>query len=86
MAKYGVEHVKMAMNTALKRSKPTMKYINGILRNWEKEGYPLKGEEDFNGGINENNETGTGEKYNLKKQWGRTLTEKERNEICEEIL
>lgn len=86
IAKYGVEHVKMAMNTALKRSKPTMKYINGILRNWEKEGYPVKGEEDFNGSINENNETSTGEKYNLKKQWGRTLTERERNEICEEIL
>ena len=86
IAKYGVEHVKMAMKTALERSKPTMKYINGILRNWEKEGYPVKGEEDFNGSINENNETGTGEKYNLKKQWGRELTERERNEICEEIL
>ena len=86
IVKYKFDYVKMAVDTALERNKPTMTYINGILRNWAKEGYPVKDEGDSIGSINENYEASSREEYKLKKQWGRALTERERNEICEEIL
>lgn len=41
---HGAYYVKKAMEIALERNKPTMIYINGILNNWRKEGYP-KGDE-----------------------------------------
>ncbi|MNN85990.1 Replication initiation and membrane attachment [compost metagenome] len=76
----------MAVDTALERNKPTITYINGILRNWAKEGYPVKEEGDSNGSISENNGTSSKEEYKLKKQGGRALTERERNEISKEVL
>lgn len=33
-------YVKMAINKAIEVNKPDMTYINGILKNWKKEGYP----------------------------------------------
>ncbi len=83
---HGFKHVKMAINTAVYRNKPTITYINGILRNWAKEGYPVKEEGDSNGSISENNGTSSKEEYKLKKQGGRALTERERNEISKEVL
>ncbi|MGG7178301.1 phage replisome organizer N-terminal domain-containing protein [Clostridium paraputrificum] len=41
---YGEERVRLAIDRALEVDKPNMKYVNGILKNWAKEGYP-KGEE-----------------------------------------
>jgi DnaD/phage-associated family protein len=38
------EYVKMAMDKAIEVGKPTMSYINGILKNWAKEGYPKEDE------------------------------------------
>ncbi|QLY81206.1 phage replisome organizer N-terminal domain-containing protein [Clostridium intestinale] len=83
---HGFKHVKMAIYTAVYRNKPTITYINGILRNWAKEGYPVKEEGDSNGSISENNGTSSKEEYKLKKQGGRALTERERNEISKEVL
>lgn len=34
------EYVRMAIDKALLQNKPNMTYVNGILRNWRKEGYP----------------------------------------------
>lgn len=82
---HGLDYVKMAIDTALERNKPTMTYVNGILRNWLKEGYPMKGD-TFNGGISEDHETDSGEEYKYNKHEGRRLTEEERREISEEIL
>jgi predicted phage replisome organizer len=42
---HGESYVKMAIDKALEVDKPNINYINGILRNWKKTGYP-KGEID----------------------------------------
>lgn len=38
---HGKDYSKLAIDKALKLNKPDMKYINGILKNWEREGYPV---------------------------------------------
>ena len=43
----------MAFDKAIEAGKITMRYVNGILRNWAREGYPKEGEvEDGNRGAN----------------------------------
>ncbi|MDU4951333.1 MAG: DnaD domain protein [Clostridium sp.] len=37
---YGYEHTKAAIDKALECNKLDMRYINGILKNWSREGYP----------------------------------------------
>lgn len=37
---YDLKYVKMAIDKAIESNKITMGYINGILKNWEREGYP----------------------------------------------
>jgi predicted phage replisome organizer len=37
---HGVENVKLAIDKALEVNRPRMNYINGILNNWQTEGYP----------------------------------------------
>lgn len=37
---HGKEYVKLAIDKAIKCGKPNMAYVNGILKNWRKEGYP----------------------------------------------
>nr|WP_315078572.1 DnaD domain protein [uncultured Clostridium sp.] len=37
---HGFDNVKMAINKALEVNKENMTYINGILKNWKREGYP----------------------------------------------
>lgn len=37
---YDLKYVKMAIDKAIEVDKITMGYINGILKNWEREGYP----------------------------------------------
>lgn len=41
---HGFDNVKMAINKALEVNKENMTYINGILKNWKREGYPSDGE------------------------------------------
>ncbi|MDR3594354.1 DnaD domain protein [Clostridium sp.] len=36
---HGKDNAKFAIDKALELSKPNMKYINGILKNWKREGY-----------------------------------------------
>ncbi|MBL4933026.1 phage replisome organizer N-terminal domain-containing protein [Clostridium paridis] len=86
IANHGFDYVKMAIDTALEKNKLTITYINGILRNWLKEGYPMKGDTTFNGGTREDIETDQGEKYQYKQHEGRRLSEEERREISQEIL
>jgi len=47
---HGYENVKMAINKALEVNKSNMTYINGILKNWRREGYP-KEKEAINNGV-----------------------------------
>lgn len=37
---HGGENVKLAIERSLEVNKPRMNYINGILTNWKREGYP----------------------------------------------
>ncbi|WP_252227905.1 MULTISPECIES: DnaD domain protein [Clostridium] len=37
---HGFDNVKMAINKALELNKDNTNYINGILKNWKREGYP----------------------------------------------
>jgi len=47
---YGYDNVKKAISSALGKGKLNMPYVNGILRVWEKEGYPREGVKDGGGG------------------------------------
>lgn len=81
---HGMTNVKAAINIAVERRKPTMIYINGILKNWSKEGYPKGGE------SNGSTSTGSGEVSNkfagFKPQEPRTLSEEERRAVEEELI
>ncbi len=56
ISKHGFNHVKMAIDKALEVNKANMTYINGILKNWKKEGYPSDK-------IGCNNKSGSGLKF-----------------------
>ena len=38
---HGKDNAKSAIDKSLEVNKPNMKYINGILKNWKREGYPV---------------------------------------------
>ena len=83
---HGEENVRKAINEAIEtgKTKGNMRYINGILRNWRKEGYP----EDDVGGINNGAKSnGKGSRADSKQFKGikpkkcRELTEEERKNL-----
>ncbi|CDH89523.1 DnaD domain protein [Clostridium botulinum] len=59
ISKHGFNHVKMAIDKALEVNKTDMTYINGILKNWKREGYPSD-EEDHK---SNNNKSGSELKF-----------------------
>ena len=88
---HGEENVKKAIDEAIEvgRTKANMRYINGILRNWRKEGYP----EDDVGGINNGAKSnGKGSRPDSKQFKGikpkkcRELTEEERKDLGAELV
>lgn len=83
---HGAENVNKALDTALERNKPTMIYINGILKNWAKEGYPKEGEYSGNGIINKNIEAGRNEFSGFKPREPRTIAEGERSALEKELI
>lgn len=83
---HGEENVRKAMDRALDRDKPTMIYINGILKNWAKEGYPKEGEHNGTRGANKNYGASTNEFAGFKPPQPRTLTEEERKALEEELI
>ncbi|NFH79638.1 DnaD domain protein [Clostridium botulinum] len=59
ISKHGFDNVKMAVDKALEVNKADMTYINGILKNWKREGYPNnEGAHKSN-----NNKSGSGLKF-----------------------
>jgi len=86
ISKHGYDNVKKAMDRALEKNKPTMIYINGILRNWAKEGYPREGEGIVNGSSFNIRAKNTTEYMGFKPQEPRTLSEEERREIEKELI
>lgn len=84
------ENVKLAIDKAIETGKMNMPYINGILKNWRKEGYPKK---DDAGGIdyggkcnNQSTRQDKNEFKNIKPKKARELTEQEKAKLNECII
>lgn len=84
--KHGSDYVKRAIDKALEVNKPNMTYINGILRNWAREGYPEEGSNNVTGGIKKNNGACSKGFSSFKPHKPRELTNEEREEISKELL
>ncbi|MBN1065419.1 phage replisome organizer N-terminal domain-containing protein [Clostridium botulinum] len=50
---HGFDNVKMAINKALELNKDNTNYINGILKNWKREGYPSD-DKNYNSRVTKN--------------------------------
>lgn len=74
---HGETFVKMAMDIAITAKNTNMRYINGILKNWEREGYP-EGEKG-------NDWKGSGYSA-FKCRKGKVLTEEERKEVEKNLI
>jgi len=83
---HGYDYVKMALERALEKNKLSMIYVTGILRNWEKEGYPPKDGEISYGCVGENTGADTEEKYSFRTRNTRELTDEEWRKISSEVL
>ncbi|MDF2675164.1 MAG: putative phage replisome organizer, partial [Clostridiales bacterium] len=75
-----------AIDKALEKNKPTMTYINGILKNWAVEGYPKEGEKGGNGSSGKNNGAGSNEFAGFKPKDPRNLSDEERAALESELL
>ncbi|MBC2438316.1 phage replisome organizer N-terminal domain-containing protein [Clostridium saccharobutylicum] len=78
---HGKQYVKMAIDIALKANKPNMIYIDGILKNWRREGYPkddMGGKKNGVRSIGKNNTADKNEFAGFKPKEPRKLTEAER--------
>ena len=85
---HGAESVKMAINKALEVNQTDIRYINGILKNWRREGYPNQREEIKNGSraTNKSNRADKNEFTGFKPKKPRNLTEAERKEAQEGLI
>ena len=85
---HGAESVKMAINKALEVNQTDMRYINGILKNWRREGYPNQREEIKNGSgsTGKSNRADKNEFTGFKPKESRKLTEAERKEAQEGLI
>lgn len=78
ISKYGADNVRMAIDKSIEADKITMRYVNGILRNWAKEGYPKESEfVNGNSGLASNG----GKFENIKPPEPKVLTEEERKNL-----
>ena len=66
LAKHEEKYVKIAMGKAIERNKLDINYINGILKNWLREGYPKTYEEMEFGDCEAGTLSGIKEKPNLR--------------------
>lgn len=81
---YGEKIVKMALDTAFNQNHIDIKYINGILKNWEREGYPKDDMEVKKNGFRSNRKSegaDTNKFAGFKPKEPRKLTEAERKRI-----
>ena len=85
---HGSESVKMAINKALEVNQTDMRYINGILKNWRREGYPNQREEIKNGArcIGKSKAADKNEFTGFKPKEPRKLTEAERKKSQEGLI
>lgn len=79
---HGEEHVKMAIEKAIEVNIVTMKYVNGILKNWVKEGYPEEVLYEGRKSMLPNSNEFKG----FKPKEPRVLTDEERREIESKLI
>lgn len=78
---HGEKFVKMAINKSLELNKTDMPYINGILKNWRREGYPKDDEEVKKNGTRSTGKSNSADKNEFtgfKPKESRKLTEEQR--------
>lgn len=86
---HGYKNVKMAINKALEVNKANMTYINGILKNWRREGYPKDDTEVKKNGVRSAGKNNSGDKNEFagfKPKEPRKLTEEQRKKAEEKLL
>ena len=86
---HGYNNVKMAMDKALEVNKVNMTYINGILKNWRREGYPKDDREVKDNGVRgsgKNNSTDKNEFTGFKPKKPRNLADEERKRSEKDLL
>ncbi len=89
IALHGEANVKMAIDAAIKVGKDDINYINGILSNWRREGYPKDDMEEKKYGTRGSGKTNTADKNEFagfKSKKPRSLTEDERNRAEENLI
>lgn len=86
---HGEKHVKLAMEKAIECGKTNITYINGILKNWKREGYPNEKEEVKVNGGKRNIKSNTADKNEFagfKPKKPKHLTEEERKKIEADLI
>lgn len=86
---HGEEYVRMAIDKAIEGGKIDFNYINGILKNWKREGYPSEKEEVKDSGGKHNNKGNTADKNEFagfKPKKPKQLTEEQRKKIEADLI
>lgn len=86
---HGEDYVRMAIDKAIECGKIDFNYINGILKNWKREGYPSEKEEVKANGGKRNNKGNTADKNEFagfKPKKPKHLTEEQRKKIEADLI
>jgi predicted phage replisome organizer len=85
---HGHKYVKMAIDVALKANKPNMTYIDGILKNWRREGYPEDKEvkKNVTRSYGKNSNPDKNEFAGFKPKKPRSLTAEERRKAEQTLI
>ncbi len=85
---HGHKYVKMAIDVALKANKPNMTYIDGILKNWRREGYPEDKEvkKNVTRSYGKNSNPDKNEFAGFKPKKPRSLTAEERRKAEKTLI
>lgn len=86
---HGEKYVKLAMQKAIECGKTNITYINGILKNWKREGYPKEEERVKENGRKRNSKGNSPDKNEFagfKPKKPKQLTEEERKKIEAELI
>ena len=86
---HGEKYVKLAIQKAIECGKTNITYINGILKNWKREGYPSEKEEVKDNGGKRNIKGNTADKNEFtgfKPKKPKQLTEEQRKKIEADLI
>lgn len=86
---HGEKYVRLAIEKAIESGKTNITYINGILKNWKREGYPNEKEEVKVNGGKRNSKGNTADKNEFagfKAKKPKQLTEEQRKKIEADLI